>query len=58
MNFNFLHVIITFIGFKKTFSNIRSHGCCFIDFQDSDLGFERVNDFFLVLSDLQGIGKI
>ena len=23
---NFLHVIITFIGFKITFSNIRSHG--------------------------------
>ena len=24
--YNFLHVIITFIGFKITFSNIRSHG--------------------------------
>ena len=53
---NFLHVIITFIGFKITFSNIRSHGAPLLESRGwrlapplvfdppSDLGFKRVND--------------
>ena len=44
---NFLHVIITFIGFKITFSNIRSHGAPLLISRGwplaiSDLGFKRV----------------
>ena len=53
---DFLHVNITFIGFKITFSNIRSHGAPLLIFKgwrlapfpwgfdpQSDLGFKRVN---------------
>ena len=52
---NFLHVIITFIGFKITFRNIRSHGAPLFIFRGlllaplprvfdprPDLGFKRV----------------
>ena len=44
----FLHVIITFVGFKITFSNIRSHGAHLLISPQvfeaiSGLGFKRVN---------------
>ena len=47
---NFLHVIITFKGFKITFSNIRSHGAPFLLSRGwrlaiSDLGFKKVKEF-------------
>ena len=54
--YNFWHVIITFIGFKITFSNIRSHSTPLLISRGvalgapprvfvaiSDLGFKRVN---------------
>ena len=44
--YNFWHVIITFIGFKITFSNIRSHRAPLmisrVFVATSDLGFKRV----------------
>ena len=50
---NFLHLIITFIGFKITFSNIRSHSAPLLISRGwlqgfealSDLGFKRVKSW-------------